>query len=259
MGNWAFLGANAEVVEEPCLSDFTGRKTGWLRKIKHDRAKGKLLSDRNWRFFTVDFDDQAISYSNSESSKTTSALISFSDIVDVKLLVRKSKRGLTDHLLGNQDEVSMGLRLITSDREIRLLCKNMNDAKQWFSIFAAARQIAQAPMAKSLSKAFSAFSIASSSDESAPQLSDCDSDIDCAPQLPYASAELVAAKQTALKDMAAEDRTAYDIALLKRQQMFPKSGKAQAGDAPPLKATQPLKRPGAWKRLCNRRPRARGG
>jgi hypothetical protein len=43
------------------------------------------------------------------------------------------------------------------------------------------------------------------------------------------------------KAMTPEDRTANDMALLKRQQMFPKSRKSKAEDVAPIKATRPLK------------------
>lgn len=56
-------------------------------------------------------------------------------------------------------------------------------------------------------------------------------------------------RPVAPKAMTIEDRTANDLALLKRQQMFPKSRKPKVedvnppkeGDAPPLKVTRPLK------------------
>jgi len=153
---WTFVCTDTQGFEEPCAQDFTGKQAGWLRKIKHNGARGKWLSDTNWRFVTVDFDDQIILYSNTESSKTQSfpikftvepkRCVKFTDIVDVKLLDRSLERSLTERLLGNANDVDMGVCLITSEREIRLLSKTMDGAKQWVSIFAAARRIAQAQL-----------------------------------------------------------------------------------------------------------------
>eukprot|EP00746_Dinoflagellata_sp_MGD_P166715 gnl/MRDRNA2_/MRDRNA2_96802_c0_seq1.p1 gnl/MRDRNA2_/MRDRNA2_96802_c0~~gnl/MRDRNA2_/MRDRNA2_96802_c0_seq1.p1 ORF type:complete len:659 (+),score=159.29 gnl/MRDRNA2_/MRDRNA2_96802_c0_seq1:128-2104(+) len=52
--------------------------------------------------------------------------------------------------------------------------------------------------------------------------------------------------RNANKEMSAEDRNARDIALLQKVQMPHRSSKAKADDAPPLKATRPMKRPSAW-------------
>lgn len=341
--NWAFLGTNtaAEQTEEPCVEpNFTGRKTGWLRKMKNDSAKGKWLTDNNWRFFTADFHSQTIFYSNSESkTKTSSAPMAFSDIVDVKLLDRNMKRGLTERLFQNADEASVGLCLITTDREMRLLSKSMDDAKQWVSIFTAARKTVQRQREKETvvqgtaapAETESTESTMLGSDESPPQMSDTDSDgstgrrrpweknapaesssspayikptpepgskpevffepdgadafaaldalmddiyvpepdapkVDVATAIKAAKAkkaqkeegqasasasasqgyaqvqQQAVAKQVAPKKMTEEDRSANDLALLKRQQMFPKSRQPKAHDAP---GTGPLRTSGA--------------
>eukprot|EP00746_Dinoflagellata_sp_MGD_P008603 gnl/MRDRNA2_/MRDRNA2_117239_c0_seq1.p1 gnl/MRDRNA2_/MRDRNA2_117239_c0~~gnl/MRDRNA2_/MRDRNA2_117239_c0_seq1.p1 ORF type:complete len:566 (+),score=129.47 gnl/MRDRNA2_/MRDRNA2_117239_c0_seq1:97-1698(+) len=351
--NWAFLGTNnvTEPVEEPCVDpDFTGRKTGWLRKMKNDSARGKWLTDNNWRFFVVDFKDQIVFYANSEANadpsvrKNISAPIAFSEIVDVKLLDRTLKRGLTERFFQQSDDAAcVGLCLVTTDREMRLLCRSMTDAKQWLSIFNSARNFKAAQGQREKETApppLETESTVLGSDESPPQLSDTDSDgssgrmrsweknaqieshaghyhcvlgsesstrassstppwvqptpepgskpevfvepnaedafaaLDAlvddmyvpepdAPKTDVATAikeakakraqkangeasgyaqQPVVAKHVAPKEMSAEDRTANDMALLKRQQMLPRSRKSKADDASPVKVTRPLKR-----------------
>lgn len=145
--------------------------------MKNDSAKAKWLSDNNSRFFTVDFDDMSVYYGNSEANTSCKNPIPFRDIVQVKLLERKLQRGLTERLFGVSEETTCGFSLITFDREMRLLCKNQDDAKKWVSIFNAAQRMGQkgygVPVAKSPSRG--SLSTEPGSDESPPPLSDTDS------------------------------------------------------------------------------------
>lgn len=186
--NWAFLAKDTKAAEEPSLPEYEGKQTGWLGKMKNDSAKGKWLSDTNWRFFTADFDDQIIFYSAySGLQKQVSSLIAFSDIVDVKLMENAGhlKRGLKERMLGNSyGDGNIGLCLITTEREIRLLSKTKKDAEAWVSIFNAAKRVAKSEAAPKMMKSPSTGSsglstILNSSDgtgSSAPQMSDTDSD-----------------------------------------------------------------------------------
>lgn len=329
----------------------SGRQCSWFRKLKNDSAKAKWLSDSNWRFFTVDFDDRQIFYSSSEgvpNSKTLSHPIAFRDIVQVKLLDRRSKRGLTDRLFGDSDFLTgtantIGFCLVTYEREMRLLCKTLDDAKKWVAIFNAAQKLGSKGFSIGKSPSRTSMSTEPGSDEGPPQLSDTDSGhsgykpaeglnpdaaikprrADCAPKqdlppwlaptpepgskpealfepdntdafallealqeelgpmpsTPPGEASKVDAataiktakakrekkakgsklskdgsalsgEQPAVrnlaKEMSAEDRNARDIALLQKVQMPHRSSKTTADDAPPLKATRPLKRHAAW-------------
>jgi hypothetical protein len=176
--NWADLlrSENKEPDECGVANITSGKQTGWFRKMNNDSAKAKWLSDNNWRFFTVDFDDRTVFYSNSESTtKTVSCPIAFKDIVEVKLLDRKLQRGLTSRLFGDANEPDAGFCLITCDREIRLLCKVLDDARKWVSIFNAARKLGQGGPALVKSPSRGSMSTEPGSDEGPPQLSDTDS------------------------------------------------------------------------------------
>lgn len=59
--------------------------TGWILKRKSAGAKSKILGDTNKRFFTLDFENQILFYSNSESQKKSVSLpIPFIDILSVE-------------------------------------------------------------------------------------------------------------------------------------------------------------------------------
>lgn len=58
---------------------------GWLYKLKQNAGRAsRLFSESNRRFFTLDFPDQLIYYSNAEGSSQISRPIRFQDVIRVE-------------------------------------------------------------------------------------------------------------------------------------------------------------------------------
>lgn len=58
---------------------------GWLYKVKQSAGRAsRLFSESNRRFFTLDFPDQLIYYSNTEGSSQISRPIRFQDVIKVE-------------------------------------------------------------------------------------------------------------------------------------------------------------------------------
>lgn len=99
-----------------------GRYGAWLRKVKNDDAIMKWIVMSTTRYFTIDFDDQVLYYSRSESEVGMSPLCAFEDILGVELLLP-----------------TFGFVVETQGRTYELYSTSHEDAARWVSGLNSAR------------------------------------------------------------------------------------------------------------------------
>jgi len=64
---------------------YTGTYSGWLSKIKHEGAKAKWLGSSVRRYFTIDYDYQALAYAHSNDAHSiVQCCVPFRDIISVE-------------------------------------------------------------------------------------------------------------------------------------------------------------------------------
>eukprot|EP00747_Dinoflagellata_sp_TGD_P065465 gnl/TRDRNA2_/TRDRNA2_154371_c0_seq3.p1 gnl/TRDRNA2_/TRDRNA2_154371_c0~~gnl/TRDRNA2_/TRDRNA2_154371_c0_seq3.p1 ORF type:complete len:512 (-),score=79.86 gnl/TRDRNA2_/TRDRNA2_154371_c0_seq3:46-1581(-) len=141
----------------------------WLLKAKSDAARVKFFQGPVKRYFTIDFEQQILYYSHSESNKKISLPIAFRDILGAELLPREVqlappqtsagpgpaillgglRRSLSSGALrasgiaapGSSDSYFYPILLSTRERKIKLSSQIEWEASRWASMLHAAHTI----------------------------------------------------------------------------------------------------------------------
>lgn len=141
--------------------------SGWLLKKKSDSSKSRIFKACNKRFFTLDFENKVLYYSNSEPPKKNAAaavslLVPFSDLLSVDPLEdasndtgdavaeepaahgplkrSDSKGSLASSIRSRmpsfkRPSVKHGLKLNTTRKTMELLCTSKSEADHWIAAF----------------------------------------------------------------------------------------------------------------------------
>lgn len=109
----------------------SGTFSGWLFKVKGDGARAKWLNPLGQRYFTIDFDNQVLFYSHSQSSRQVSVPMPFANILGASMS-EEDLPGLVAGLIGAAPERSgNSFTLHTIERRVRLAAKDERDALYW--------------------------------------------------------------------------------------------------------------------------------
>lgn len=136
--------------EEDARYTLHGTYSGWLQKAKRDGAKTKFLGSSVQRFFTIDFDEQTLSYTRGEGDVKASSSIAFSDILGAsrpqgntrKVNQQSLTRSLSAVFTRRPSAmVEFPFILHTCDRRIKLAADTDADACAWIKGLNAAHRI----------------------------------------------------------------------------------------------------------------------